>query len=404
LPKADRQEVPRALRVLLYALLIVAGAVSLPFIGAYGPLPTTTLLDAWLVLFAALCFFRGRTQTGVLLLVLTGYALTRLVPALASDSPMYDFLQAYRWVIYLFVFAFAVGRRWGSMKPLVGVTWALLGMALAKSAATFALLGPGERPGLLLENNFELALFCGLVVVLYRHLGRGRFWAVGLLSVLTAFSASRSGAVAFALLAIFAVTQAKRANLFVKYLLACAIPVVGVAVIWVFESRVRVGQSIDRLNFLEVFSFETSEWTPLEWFVGTMPITPLSDAACQRLNYFQLLFASTEDGTCYSVILHAFTLRVIFDAGILGLLLALGVTLYTMRKSGVQLAVATTLLLIAFTNGLSVSGLNNPYVALPILLAIVGASAARDDPSSGLPLTGGQRGTHLVDRGRHATA
>lgn len=376
----NAQEVPRLLRGALYALLLVAATVSLPFIGAYGPLPTTTLLDAWMIVFIVACFVRGKTQTTTLFLLLTAYLLTRVVPAIAIDAPMFDFLQAYRWVLYLIAFALAVGRTWGPMKPLVGVTWALLGMALAKSGVTFLLLGPGERPGLLLENNFELALFSGLVAVVYHNLGRGRLWAVAALGALTILAGSRSGAVAFLLLAIYAIFQAKRANLFVKYLLICIIPMLALVTVSIFESRVQVGQKIDRLNFLDVFLNETREWSPLTWMFGTTPITPLSDAACARLSYFQLLFASVGDGTCYSVILHAFTLRVLFDAGIVGLLVAVIVTWYTLRKGRVHLGLAITLLLIAFTNGFSVSGLNNPYVALPVLLAIVTASRAAHDP------------------------
>jgi hypothetical protein len=376
----DRQEVPRLLRGALYALLVVAGVASLPFIGAYGPLPTTTLLDAWMIIFIVTCFVRGRTQHAVLFLLLVGYLLTRVIPAVAISAPVTDFLQAYRWILYLIAFALAVGRPWGRIKPVIGVTWALLSMALAKAAATYVFLGPGERPGLLLENNFELALFSGLLAIVYTHLGRGKFWAIAMLGALTVLAGSRSGAIAFVILAVYAVFQARNANLLVKYVLFCAIPAVGFVAVSIFESREQVGRPVDRLNFLDVFLIETRDWTPLTWLFGTTPITPLSDVACARLSYFQLLFASTNDGTCYSVILHAFVLRVLFDAGIVGLLIAFAVTLFTLRKGGVAWGLTGTLALIAFSNGFSVSGLNNPYVALPILLAIVLAARSGYDP------------------------
>tara|TARA_B100000678_G_C18106791_1_gene461144 strand:- start:533 stop:829 length:297 start_codon:yes stop_codon:yes gene_type:complete len=64
-------------------------------------------------------------------------------------------------------------------------------------------------------------------------------------------------------------------------------------------------------------------------------------------------------------------MRVVFDAGIFGLLLALFVAWYAMKSARVPLSVNLALLAVAFSNGFSVSGLNNPYVALPIVLAIL---------------------------------
>lgn len=371
---AAKLAIPGFVQNALYGLLFFAGLVSVPFLGSYGPLPTTALLDVWVGLFALVLLASGRTSTTPLLLLLTGYLLTRLIPALAAGSPMEDFFQAYRWLLYLAVFALAVSRVWGPVKPVARVTWALLIMALVKAVLTYVLLGPGSRPGLLLENNFELALFAGLLASVYRHLGRSQWWAVAALGILTALSGSRSGAVAFGILAIYAISQAKQINLFLRYLLFCTIPLLGFGIAAIFAQRAAQSSGVvDRLNFFDVFLDETQQWTPLEWIFGTTPITPLSNVGCQRLAYYESLFASTGDGTCYSVILHAFNMRVVFDAGFVGLLIAHGVAWYTMRRSGVHFGLAATLLMIAFTNGFSVSGLNNPYVALPILLAIVTA-------------------------------
>lgn len=383
---ATKQDVPPWLQYALYLMLLSAGAVSVPLVGAMGPLPTTTLLDIWIIIFAVVCFTRGRTRLWGLFLLLVAYMLTRIVPALATGSPLYDFAQAYRWVLYLIVFTLAVGRTWGSMKSLIVTTWWLIGFAFVKAVATTVLLGFGERPGLLLENNFELALFSGLATVVYRHLSpRQRLWILLLLGGLTVLSGSRSGAVAFFLLVVYAVTQTKRVNLFLRYLLTFAIPAVGYVVYSVFASRFLASGRIDRLNFLNVFVHETAPFTPLTWLFGTTPITALSSSGCARLNYYEKLFSSVGDGTCYSVIFHAFNLRIIFDAGIIGLFLCFGITLYTLLKAGVRFGSTFTLLAIAFTNGLSVSGLNNPYVALPIMLAILTSGIPQGPASDSSP-------------------
>lgn len=370
------EEVPAVLRNSLYALLLSAGVTSLPLLGRFSPLPVTALLDAWLLALLGWALFKGKTKSLALIGLLSVYLLSRTVPAVLFNAPVDDFLQAYRWVLYLVIFAAAMGRKWGSPKSLRRVTLALLVMAIIKSAATLVLLGRGQRPGLLLENNFELALFSGLIVVTYQFLGKSRWLAVVGLGALTIMDESRSGAVAFVIVAGYAVSQAKSANLFLRYLLALALPALAFVAVLVFEARARTSSGIDRLNFARIFLENTSDWNAIQWIFGTTPITPLNPASCLQLSYYESLFSSRGDGTCYSVILHAFNLRVIYDAGLLGLCLAAVVTWLAMRRSGASLAITVALSAIAFTNGLSVSGLNNPYVALPVILAIVFAPQA----------------------------
>lgn len=373
---AGPPDIPRSLRIALYALLIVAGATSLPMIGKYGPLPTTGLLDIWLAIFSLVCIARGRTQLWGLFILILGYALTRLVPALYIGAPITDFLQAYRWVFYMIVLALGVGRYWGPIAPLVKVAWALIGMALAKAALTYFLAGDGERPGLLIENNFELALFCGLAVVLYNRLGRGKPVMIVMLGALTLLAGSRSGVFAYLVFVLFAVSQirATRSNLFLRFLLFCAAPGLAVLPIVIFSDRAETVR-IDRLNFLDVFFYETQHWNLANWLFGTVPITPLTDG-CTRLAFYKSLFSSTGDGTCYSVIMHAFVLRVVFDAGIAGAILVFSVIWYTMRKSRASIPVSLAVVGIAVTNSLSVSGPNNPYVMLPVLIGVLTTSSA----------------------------
>lgn len=378
----DRQSIPKLLRVALYMILLVSAVLSVPRLGDYAPLPVATLLDAWVLAFLAYCFFRGRTQAFVLVLLMAGYLMTRIVPALATESPVNDFLQAYRWVLYLAAFAFAIGRGWGSTTGIKRTLWALILLSGIKAALTFAVYGPTSRSGLLIENNFELALFAGLTAVAYRDMStRARFWTITGLGAVVILSGSRSGAIAFALVVIYAMSQMRRAGLLVRYVFALLIGAMVYFVVQLFESRAAAaGGGVDRLNFFAVFVSETRGWGPFEWLFGTVPLTPLSPNACVSLAFYENLFATSGDGSCYSVILHAFMMRVIFDAGIVGLLLAFGVAYYALRRGGVTRWLTLTLVGIAVANSFSVSGLNSPYVALPILLAIMTSAAAGRAP------------------------
>jgi hypothetical protein len=373
----DIEPVPRFLRISLYLVLLVPGVVSLFFLGRYGPLPTTGLLDLWLAAFLLHSFLRRKLHLGILFFGLVAYFVVfRVFPAIAVSAPTEDFLQAYRWLFYAIIAAIAVGRRWMPVRPLTRISTALVLLALMKAGLTFVVVGPGTRPGLFLENNFELALFSGLLITCYPHLGRFRGLLVLALGLLTVLAGSRSGSILFVIVVVFVITQSTKLNLLARYLLLLTVPIAGLVASAVFDARAAPSGSIDRLNFLGVFEGEVANWDFLDWTVGTWPITPLSSGGCRRLSYYENLFSSVGDGTCYSVIFHAFLMRVVFDAGILGLVLSFGVLLYTMRRAQVTWPVTLALLSIAIANSFSVSGPNSPYVVLPILLAIMTSRAA----------------------------
>lgn len=377
----DRQTVPKLLRFALCAYLLVAAVVSIFRLHGYGPMPTTDFLDGWIICFIAVAVLRGKVARPGLLVLLAVYLAWRVGTGLMDEwVPTRDLLQAYRWALYLIVFAISIGRRWGPAKDLRFLTLGVISAALAKAVLIFIWVGPGQRPGLFVENNYELALFCGLLVTQYRSMtSLHRFVGVTMMGALMALDGSRSGAVSFAVVILYVLWRA-RTTIATKVVVAIyAIPVIALVPLLVFAQRQRAagGVRLDRLNFLDVFRFETMNWSAVNWLFGTKPITPLSPYGCGQLSYYQELFSSAHNGTCYSVILHAFVLRVIFDAGLLGLVLAFAVPWVSMRSSRVSTSVAVALLGIAGANSLSVSGLNNPYVALPILLAALVAGNAQ---------------------------
>ncbi|AMM33545.1 hypothetical protein SA2016_2880 [Sinomonas atrocyanea] len=385
-------EVPGLLRKSLYAILVVSGCASVFSLGGYSPLPVNELLDAWLISFICVSVWVGRIRHTMIILFLVAYLVTRVAAAVANDSPVPDFLQAYRWLLYLIAFVIALHRSWGPLLPMIKVMWVLISLGLVKTILTIAILGPSQRSGLLTENNFELALYCALAAgLLSRLTGRQQVWTLLALGALVMSSGSRSGAVEFGLLIIYAVINVARARVAVRLLLVIVVPVIVYFVSDVFAARAESG-GVDRLNFLSVFLGETANWNLLDWLWGTSPITPLSSGGCAAMEYYSSLFSSTGDGTCYSVVLHAFIMRVVYDAGLFGLFLTVFVVLFSLRRSGAGVRVTWTIFAIAFANGFSVSGLNSPYVALPIVLTIC-ISANRGSVESFKPHKGvGLRG------------
>src|SRR5690606_14312675 len=97
---------------------------------------------------------------------------------------------------------------WPDTRLLTITTSSLIGLALLKSTLTIIFLGGGERPGLLLENNYEVALFCGLTAIILPLIPR--WWRISLILALGALvflGQSRSGAIIFAILVVYFLTQ-----------------------------------------------------------------------------------------------------------------------------------------------------------------------------------------------------
>ena len=374
--------VPESLQRMLFLLLVGGGLISVVFVGEFSPLPMTTLLDAWMLLFAGWVLLRGRIRSGVLLLLVLGYLGLRMAASLTVQPPLEDLLQAHRWLVYLAVFALARGHQWTRPELLTRLVWWLVGLATLKSLLTLATVGPNARPGLFLENNFELALFIGAAAVVHRRDPRHGVWLIVLLGALTLLSGSRSGALTFLVLVAYALWSLRTRDVFLRYVAVLA-PVVAAVVPWViFQSRAVESQVIDRVMFFDVFLGEVDGWGWFQWVFGTPPITPLSAAACESLSYYEVLFSSAGDGRCYSVILHSFVMRLVYDGGLLALLLAIVVPLMVMRRGRVPWGLTLALISVALINSISVSGFNNPYVALPILLAVLTAPTLEAADSS----------------------
>lgn len=366
-------------RAALTAVPAVVGATGLLAPSSYNLLPATTVLEVTFIAVAAVAIPRIRPNLVPFAALIAFVLMVRFtVILLGATAPLVDALQAHKWMLFLLLLTVLVGRGLPDVRWVDRVTVVLVVLALAKYVLVVAMEGFRARPGLLTENNYEAALLAGLVAVSFPRLGRRRLLVVLALGVVVALSGSRSGAVAFLIVAAYVAVSsgmAKRAlGLFVS-----AVGVLGAVwfVVTVFIARAQSSLfTIDRINFLGVFWSETRDWGLLEWIVGTTPITPLSPTGCSTLAYYELLFANPDEGICYAVILHAFVLRVVFDTGILGLLLAFGGLIFVMRAAGIERRLGIALVAIALANSLSVSGLNNIYVVWPIAIAILTAGSA----------------------------
>lgn len=362
----------------LVVLLIAVGITSVTNIGGYALVPVTAVLDAWLVGLIILLGFRGKLRTSFVL----GFYATYLVAVLAigvyTKSPILDLLQAYKWVVYIVIMSLLYSHKYDLRRRIVILAWALSSLALLKALLTLLVLGDTKRPGLFLENNFEIPLFVGLVALAIFFKCRRRLLLLSLLGIVVLLASSRSGSVVYLLLIFYYVTQLKNLNIFVRYLALVISPLGALIPVAIFVERAQMtAVRLDRLNFIEVFLRESAFWDSSRWLFGTVPITPLNPESCATLSYYSSLFSSTADGSCYSVILHAFILRVVYDAGLVGLLLSIYGPFRVLTRSNTPISLTIFLISVSILNGLSVSGFNNPYVVLPILFAALANKRTR---------------------------
>jgi hypothetical protein len=125
-------------------------------------------------------------------------------------------------------------------------------------------------------------------------------------------------------------------------------------------------EDIDRYKFFEQFIAATRGWGIGEFMLGAPRMTALPPAVCSSLSYYQHLFSYRGDGSCYSVIFHSFDLRAVFDHGIIGLAYMLYCVwiVLSWRSMKEKLCILT----IIFMTGLSVSSLNNVYLAISVAI------------------------------------
>jgi hypothetical protein len=114
--------------------------------------------------------------------------------------------------------------------------------------------------------------------------------------------------------------------------------------------------------------------------LGNWIIQPLNPEICIQLRYYSSLQSNESLGSCYSVVLHSFALRAVNDFGILGAI-AIFYTFGKILLSNLEKSSAICFFLLLMFNSLSVSGVNNVYVVLPILVALLSSNSKSSNKS-----------------------
>jgi hypothetical protein len=275
-----------------------------------------------------------------------------------------DFLLIYKSFIYIFFLTFLSGK---SLMTFEGANrMFFISLALFFLKYTFAILiRHADRPILYMENNFELMFVYALYLIRYVINKEKFLLLLGFVGLITILSLSRSSLLMYSVLVLFVIYDSfKKTRVFI---IPGAVLVLGVVVSMIFAQRSSSLEDVDRYRFMLVWWSQVKDWDFFQWMVGAPRISRLSEAACSYMSYFKMMFSYSGDGTCYSVVLHSFLLRVVYDHGILGLVFIIYACYNLLVRSGIRKDVTWVFITIVIINGLSVSSFNNLFFAISMV-------------------------------------
>jgi hypothetical protein len=283
---------------------------------------------------------------------------------LYKQANILDFLLIYKSYIYLYFLTFLAGRKLMSFHGVNRLTLLLFGLFFFKYLFMIA-LGRDMRPVMYAENNFELMLLFALYLIRYTVTKEKYLHLLALVGLITILSLSRSSLLMYSVLFLFVIYDSfKKLRVF---FIPGAIIVLGIIVYYIFAQRSSSLEDVDRYRFMLIWWTNVQDWNIIRWMVGAERITPLNAYSCGMMNYFKTLFSYSGDGTCYSVILHSFLFRVLYDHGILGLVFIVWSTYMMLVKSKVRVDMILVFIVIVIINGLSVSSFNNLFFAISMV-------------------------------------
>lgn len=373
--KSKSEKLVYRLFIAVFYLLALTGILDRNW---YNLLPANFVFEG--LLFLSALFLFGHLSKKMLPFLLVGIFYFSVTAILAYFNRVHvlDYLQAYKAFIYIIPLCFFFNKNIFSERQVVVFLKVLFVLFLVKYSYSVLLnFNPrmGTRPAIFVENNFELIFLISLFYVFRdAFLEKKTFWFV-ILSVIVLLSGSRSSLLAL-LVAFYGVYLNRFSLRTIFYYGAFIILLLITASI--FESRMAGGiETIDRFKFMLLFLEEVKHWTVLQFIFGSEPLTPMSFETCKALSFYNRLYSFAGDDTCYSVILHSYFFRVIFDHGVFGLVFLFYFIYYCLTRKGFSKFDSLIVLGILSASALSVSAMNSIFtsVALAIMFAVHRANA-----------------------------
>lgn len=336
------------------------------FLSYENLLPVNIILEFYLIaLFFTQLRRLDRNIMGFAIIAIIYLIYTFTVAVLLKENNFFDYLLAFKSFVYVFILSFFYNKKGYSSSFISDILKFLLFAFLLKYFISRVLMGI-ERPSLFLENNFEL-LFLILLFNLEYTLNGNKIHLFKTIALIFIFilSGSRSGILILAFFFLINYIEFDRKIIF--RILFIFLIFFAVVVIFIARGGSESGyiERIDRFNFLMEFLYNIKDWDLYRYLVGSSAITPLNPISCHNLSYYQKLFSYSGDGSCYSVILHSYILRVVYDHGLIGLSFILLFVYKAMKSYPIKSYL--TVMGVILISGLSVSSFNSIFVTFALM-------------------------------------
>lgn len=357
---------------LVVIVVFVNAVLSLFFVEYELAVPVETFFELTFFLYCFSIFQFSNTRRIYLLnaILTIFYVIGSFTYAvLLNGANVLDFLMIFKALIYLFCLFLIAGKPIIRTEQVFKFFYGISVFFLVKYFL-LQLFSLSDRPTLFVENNFELMFLYSIYLIKYDREEEIKTIDVILLVVITLLSLSRSSIVILAALLGYIYIRNVR-----KRYLILILPFLGAIglglIALVFSGRSESSlEEIDRYRFFLVWLDNVKEWGFWDFLFGASRITPLTFESCKALSFYQNLFSFKRDGTCYSVIVHSYVLRVIFDHGLIVFGYISGMCYLLIKNSGMKKDLSLLFTFLILLNGLSVSSFNNIFAALGIAIMI----------------------------------
>lgn len=356
---------------LALAVIYLTGAVSI-FAGQRdAPFSISLAIDGLLILMAITISVKRQTKIRYSWLIpIIVYYFIYLFMSLSNNETLADVTLACKFLLYMALFSMLGEWRAAGTLTLITLFRTLLLLFIAKYLMYVFYIG-GTRPGLLIENNFELMFLMIVALAAFSVRKANIFEMIGL-SCVVFLSGSRSAILAFlVLLAIggFGLSHAsKNHNLMVRlFIITLAIAIAPIA-LSIFGSGYNVLES-DRHLFLLEFVNEASLRGAANVIFGSGQLLPLDDDVCTSLQAWNRVFGELREDVCHSVIMHSGIMRIVIDHGMVMLVICIAFYRSLLMRF-YNKKVVYSIIVLSLINGMSVSGFYSTYFALGVFLVI----------------------------------
>lgn len=345
-------------------LLIVGSFITFK---QYNVLPVNLILD---VLILSILIINSNKINNemfyIFLSILSFIIFSFIYNVFYINTNVMDYFIANKSIFYLAVFCLFVGKNIFNVDFLYSFFKFILIVFLIKYIL-WLLFGPFNRPGVFFENNFELPLLLLIYLTLINYEVKVDLKYVAVMFFVFLLSGSLSGFLSLA--AMFLILNLSKVD---KYIILkiISLSIILLFLMFVINSRVTNIEALDRFVFLQELIYNIKSENLINLLIGNIGLHPLKQDTCNMLSFYSSLFSHNNDGTCYSVILHSYILRIIYDHGFLGLITIFSILLVILNRASISVKVILSVMAVIAINSLSVSGVSNTFIAVGVILLI----------------------------------